>query len=652
MTTWDEKQVVEFLSAYLDGAVTPEERALTEQRLRDDEPFARRLAELRQTVQFLNELPRHGAPASLADDVRRLLERDALVGDRAGDRRLGRREPSMYRWRPLAAAAVLAFAALGVLWGSGVLRTQRAAHPALALRSPSAAKAAEAVRALLEDAATGEPELDIRDVTEVRGVGMQEPERTYSRRGARSAVAPPAMENGFASSDGTTAMHDASGAKLAARPSIEEVRRHRFSAEHNQLAITLPPGDEPLSATRRLAASLPGVDVSAVGFSRGSAASLGERDFFVLGRSGRNFDAEQGQQVLVRIRADRAAQVVRHALALSGAGERAELRVGTHVLRGAEETGEFADQLDRVTSDPRQLDAVLGGGPDGVVDPEALANARPVSPPPVGIAPAGRRGLESQQLLHSLAPDEEPGDEARDEPPAVPESPALQELLGSMGLDVVLARRGSAREPDGPGGDAEQPKGSMVAEDRSEPLDPRAPATRSTAQPQGQDPGESGAETRSAADDGEAPGERQSLVGRRLAALERAREGLHGGVPEGADGPSAEEAPAVAEVVPSGALPDRVRASSRAGRVTMRDAGRGDAGWSASDLDSTATRPAIPFVTIVIQLREAPMPEPGSPHAGAPAGSTPRDPSSDPARRSPPSSPEPASSGTSSRQAR
>lgn len=69
------------LSAYLDGELAEDEKATVESWLREDPAAQRLLAELRETVGLISSLPRRSAPPSVADDLRRRLERDELLGE-------------------------------------------------------------------------------------------------------------------------------------------------------------------------------------------------------------------------------------------------------------------------------------------------------------------------------------------------------------------------------------------------------------------------------------------------------------------------------------------------------------------------------------------------------------------------------------------
>jgi len=64
-----ERDFDERLSAYIDGALSDDQRRAVEERLARDEDARARLAELRQVVDAVRSLPRTSAPAGLAGDV-------------------------------------------------------------------------------------------------------------------------------------------------------------------------------------------------------------------------------------------------------------------------------------------------------------------------------------------------------------------------------------------------------------------------------------------------------------------------------------------------------------------------------------------------------------------------------------------------------
>jgi len=101
----EKAQLGELLSAYLDGEVTPEQRAQVEAKLESDVEARELLSELEHTVSLVHELPRVAAPPSIAEEITSRLERAALLGNADEDDAFSRR-----RGRPL--RSVMAFAAM------------------------------------------------------------------------------------------------------------------------------------------------------------------------------------------------------------------------------------------------------------------------------------------------------------------------------------------------------------------------------------------------------------------------------------------------------------------------------------------------------------------------------------------------------------
>ena len=81
----DMERLGEQLSAYLDGELSEQEKALVERALREDAGARRLLDELRRMAANVESLPRHAAPDSILEDVRFQLERSELLGDSIED---------------------------------------------------------------------------------------------------------------------------------------------------------------------------------------------------------------------------------------------------------------------------------------------------------------------------------------------------------------------------------------------------------------------------------------------------------------------------------------------------------------------------------------------------------------------------------------
>lgn len=130
------KQVHNHLSAYLDRELTAELASAVRHHLAGCPECRAMLEELRGTADLLGRLPVRAAPAGLADDVRREIERRMLTPQAADDAAMPERTLAAHRvrlWpRALAVAACLALAAgigLVAYFGGGALDEPPAAGP-------------------------------------------------------------------------------------------------------------------------------------------------------------------------------------------------------------------------------------------------------------------------------------------------------------------------------------------------------------------------------------------------------------------------------------------------------------------------------------------------------------------------------------------
>ncbi len=106
---YNKAELIETLSAYLDGELSPSLTEKVERQLADDPQVRQLLNELRRVSDSLKELPRVAAPDDLAEGVIQQLERDLLLdqGDAMAEM-AGRNHLRLRRF--LAAAAVLILA--------------------------------------------------------------------------------------------------------------------------------------------------------------------------------------------------------------------------------------------------------------------------------------------------------------------------------------------------------------------------------------------------------------------------------------------------------------------------------------------------------------------------------------------------------------
>jgi len=195
----DRCDVGELLSAYLDGELDEDQKAIVESRLREDGATRRHLELLRRVTVLAKSLPRHAAPESIEQDIQHQLERSCLLGNpeapvRAGVSRGGAR-------RMLGLAASLILAALAGWWAleSGFRRGIRESAPVS--NSSPISETFSPVNADIE--------------TSLNRAGTPE-----SRK-----------------SDEPDSKHHTFEEKLAARVPVDELRRHEFAREELQLHV-------------------------------------------------------------------------------------------------------------------------------------------------------------------------------------------------------------------------------------------------------------------------------------------------------------------------------------------------------------------------------------------------------------------------------
>jgi anti-sigma factor RsiW len=116
----------DFLSGYLDGELTAEERAEVEARLAASTELRAELEEIRVVRDAVRALPRRDAPSGFWDavvaNVETASDDDAHAGDFAPVHDLGERRARTVRWRWIAGAAAAAAVAIAVFVVPG--RTQ------------------------------------------------------------------------------------------------------------------------------------------------------------------------------------------------------------------------------------------------------------------------------------------------------------------------------------------------------------------------------------------------------------------------------------------------------------------------------------------------------------------------------------------------
>jgi len=289
------EQLGEMLSAFMDGELDSSQAAAVERLLREDAGAKRQLEELRQVAALVTALPRHGAPRSIAEDLRLVGERAELLGDAEQPVRTGPRK-RLSAVRGFAIAAMLGL----VVWGGWWLVSPE--HGGWNWRRSESA-------VVVAPGPAGPPYGSVGAAPGDRIANSRIPSRRNDSGPAAKSVDAPLTEprveqaglgvSGW-SHGGTDPSHGIRFAqKCGAGEGPATLRAHPFSAEPVRLQVALANESERDSLTARLVDHLSKnklVDVSVAGVddTRPGRAAL-----YQQGRAGVNFaDAEQ-QQILV-----------------------------------------------------------------------------------------------------------------------------------------------------------------------------------------------------------------------------------------------------------------------------------------------------------------------------------------------------------------
>ena len=305
------------LSAYLDEHVSAEEQARVEQLLRESAEARELLRELEQVSTLVAGLPRHAAPASLADDLQLQLERAELLGEpdvvplARGQRRSN--------WRTgLAVAAMLVIVVGGTLlvspwgpWGQSLQQTQLAVHaegekgapiPSPAINGPRDGGATAAALQMERGRRGAEPSPAGASLAGVDRVGDR---RTFNE-------------------------------KLAAGVALQELAEtHDFAAEPLQVQLTVADAGAGRELLRRLEATCGARGVAdlrkqlAAGPVPETAAA--QATFYLPGDKadiGKGPSSARRQRVLLRVPAETAREVFAELQADAPAQTQLEMQVG------------------------------------------------------------------------------------------------------------------------------------------------------------------------------------------------------------------------------------------------------------------------------------------------------------------------------------
>lgn len=255
------EQLSELLSAYVDGEVTANERAVVEGALRTDPQARQLLEELRRTAAAVSALPRHAAPASLAVDLDAQLERAQLLSG------FGRRAEGRSGWgkwqTPLKAAAMLAVVAGAGWWFAFGPGSQTPGEKIADATKPVSVEESTSSSAALLTTASRESGMDIES-------------------------------------------------RLAAGEDPVVLVNHSFEPEQIRLTVTAADTAERDALTRQFTAQLTSAHAENLAHRKPRAAMHGRSvgAFYIEGKQGINYNNPKEKQVLVRLPVDQAQAII------------------------------------------------------------------------------------------------------------------------------------------------------------------------------------------------------------------------------------------------------------------------------------------------------------------------------------------------------
>lgn len=380
-------EIAELLSGYLDGELSEHDAAMVERVLQEDEGARLLLEELRQTVHIVATLPRHDAPASIAEDIAAHLERSDLLGEPdalepvAGPR--GRSPWSTL----LSMAAGITVVATGVLWytyepGAGrsrqtVVLNQRKADDEMRAVPTELAKEKSGVVASKK---APSPLTSIVERSDRNEEASTSPSDRAVRRATKRGRRGKAPNSSVATNVGiglpavpVDAVYRLDEAKLLATANVEQIvaadgrvshlRSHAFNNEDLQLRIPAGDGEETESLARWLVDSLASRSVvdAATAKDETPLAEIAKKGFFLQGASGVNFDDPLQAQILVYVSVSDRDALLDELEKRSGIGKKVELRYGSLGFSGlgrAREAlaGRVGSERDGLASDANDRD--------------------------------------------------------------------------------------------------------------------------------------------------------------------------------------------------------------------------------------------------------------------------------------------------------
>ncbi len=305
-----------YLSAYLDGELTPEESALVK-RILEENPEARALLEdLQVGADLLQNLPRHTAPATLLEDIGIHLEREDLLNDIPASR-VETRTP----WRrQFAAAAMFVIIVTGGLWGF-VKFGPNLVDPKREMLTTTGK---------IDDS----PTVSAGDVSNLPPLTSKTTPKSSS----------PVTEKSTAVTSLAHVLSFEQKAKIGM--SAREVLDHRFENESNKLMLQFENGEDLTATYARLLEQL---------FDRGGTnlretplptrLDKIEGELFYTGLASVNYPANSDRQLLIRVPASAINEVFTQVKADTGESTNAVLKLGELRANGWEEAERLALQM-------------------------------------------------------------------------------------------------------------------------------------------------------------------------------------------------------------------------------------------------------------------------------------------------------------------
>lgn len=407
-------QLSELLSAYIDGEVDDRERALAERVLREDASARQLLEELRRTISLVASLPRHAAPPTLAADLDAQLERAELLGvDGVPPARIPERGTPRMTW--MAMAAMLGVVVIAGWWF-------------LADYGPHRRESVES-KIVTADADRG---------------------RTAAEKPTPPAAVVPSGPGALASRAPSLTVES----QLAAGVDPAALTRQSFEPEAVRLQVVAMNTGERDALAEKVVKRLSEQRTENLAKRRSGTGGAKEpvESFFLVGKPGVNFDDPKQQQVLVRVRRSKTAQVVDDLTAVAGSEDRVALQAGPISVRGA---ASARNLLQMVGKRPPEADTTVATAKPGETKP-TKAESKTASADDRLKRAAGSVGTEEKSgtskrfdLLNGLAkvvgldPDSlarrggAAGEQAATPPPA---SPAAVGAGANVGAEVSSQR--------------------------------------------------------------------------------------------------------------------------------------------------------------------------------------------------------------------